>query len=230
VATTLAQIMSDAKDVADMVSNPIVGDTTWRRWINQGQERLYRLLVVKAPARFHSSVSFTLVGGVGGNTQALAADFRHLRDRGVTKNPTNAAMRQTLDRFAFGERDAQGHFPVFRAWDRLGFDIQASNIIIEPAALCAGSYAYYYVAGPVAWATDGSGDAVAISTVLEPYVDYIAHWAAIKGLMKEESTETAQAITAHLMDLRDEILAEFGESSDPTSIVDVDRTGGTYWP
>jgi hypothetical protein len=48
--------------------------------------------------------------------------------------------------------------------------------------------------------------------------------------MKEESTETAQAITAHLMDLARRDSCEFGESSDPTSIVDVDRTGGTYWP
>lgn len=229
MSTTLAQIMSDAKDLADLVANPIVSDPTWRRWINQGKERLYRLLVVKAPARFHSSAPFALTG-LGGNTVALASDFRHLREGGVTKDPSVPSLRRTLRRFNFGERDAQGQLPAWGAGRELAYDIQGSNIVVEPASLCAGNYAYYYLTGPVAWATDGTTDGTAIEAVFEPYVDFIAHWAAIKGLLKEESAETAQMLKADLRDMAEEIQAEFNEGSDPATIIDTAQVGGIYWP
>src|SRR5829696_5014105 len=158
MATPLSAIMLDAKDLADLLNNTLVGDPTWRRWANQGQERLYRLLVTKAPARFHKSASFTLTG-VGGNTVALAADFRQLREGGVTRNPSVPGSRQTLRRFPFGERDAQGILPAWGSGRELAYDIQGAasgaTLVIEPASLCAGSYAYYYLAGPTPWATDG---------------------------------------------------------------------------
>lgn len=229
MATPLSAIMTDAKDLADLLNNTLVGDPNWRRWINQGQERLYRLLVTKAPARFHKSTTFILTG-TGGNTVALAADFRSLRQRGVTKDPSVPGSRRTLDHFNFGERDAQGQIPVWGYGRDLAFDIQAGNIIVEPAALCAGNYAYYYLAGPVAFATDGSGDATNIASVFEPYVDFIAHWAAIKALKKEESLDTAAAMQQDLAALYDEIQAEFTDSSDPATIIDVDQVGGRQWP
>lgn len=227
MATTLAQIFLDAKDLADMLNNPIVADPTWRRWVNQGVESLYRLLVVKAPARFHKSVSFTLTG-LGGNTTAIAADFRTLRESGVTKDPTVPSQRRTLRQFNFGERDFQGQLVSWGTGRELAFDIQAGNIVVEPASLCAGNYAYYYLAGPVPFATDGSGDAVTIATVFEPYVDYVAHYAAIRGLAKEESSTQEQRL--NLAAMVEEIQSEFNDNSDPSTIVDMDATGGGIWP
>jgi hypothetical protein len=224
MATPLSDIMLDAKDLADLLNNPIVADPTWRRWANQGTERLYRLLRPLAPERFHKSASFTLTG-VGGNTVALAADFRTLRASGVTKDPTNQAARRTLRRFDFGERDAQGQTP---AWFReSGFDIQGDNIVVEPAASSAGNYAYYYVAGPVKWATNGTQDATAIAAVYEPYVDFIAHWMAILGAGKEESG--TGDLRANLQGIVDDIMAEFAPTSDPAVIQDVEATGGSSW-
>ena len=227
MATPLSAIMTDAKDLADLLNNPVVADPTWRRWANQGQERLYRLLVMKAPARFHKSSTFTLTG-VGGNTVALAADFRSLREQWVTKDPTVPAMRRSLLQFNFGARDAQGQLPAWGFGRELAYDIQAGNIVVEPAVNCAGNYAYYYLAGPVAWATDGSQDSTNIATVLEPYADYVAHWMAIKGALKDESYEAARGLKEDYGDLREEILAEFNDSSDPATIVDVDDTGGGW--
>ncbi len=233
MAVTLAQIIADAKDLADLNNNPVVSEQTWRTWVNRGQESLYRLLVAKAPSRFHASAPFTLAGGVGGNTVAVAANFRQLREGGVTRDPDVPAMRRTLRRYAFGERDAQG---ALRAWGygaELGYDIQADGtgatiIIIEPAPTAGGNYAYYYVRGPVTWATNGSGDAVTIDVIFEPYVDYIAHWAAIKGAIKDESTEAAAALKLDLRDIADEIMVNFDDSADPGVIYDVYRTGGVY--
>ena len=229
MATPLSAIMVDAKDLADMVNSPIVADPTWRRWINQAQERLYRMLVVKAPARFYATSAFVLTG-LGGNTAALPAGFRRLLSSGITKDPTVPSLRHTLRRFEFGERDAQGQLPAWGAGRELAFDIQGGNVVVEPAVLSAGNYSMYYVAGPTDFATDGSGDSVNIATVFEPYVDYVAHWAAVKGLMKEESTDTAAALRVDLAALAEEILTEFNESSDPSTIIDQAQVGGIFWP
>lgn len=228
MATPLSAILADAKDIADMVGNTIVGDPTWRRWINQGQERLYRLLVTKSPARFQSSITSTITG----NTILLTGlGFRQLREGGVTRDPGSQSMRRTLRRFNFGERDAQGRLPAWGAGRELAYDIQNNTqIVIEPASLAPGTYGVYFLVGPTAFATDGSGDSVNISTVFEPYVDFIATWAAIKGLMKDESLETAAELRRDLAVLADEIQAEFSESSDPATIIDVDQVGGTNWP
>lgn len=227
MATPLSQLLTEAKDLADLVGDPHVADVTWRQWANRGQERLYRLLVTKSPARFHKSASFTLTGA-GGNTVAVAADFRQLREGGVTKDPTVPSARRTLRQFNFGERDAQGVLPAWGFGRELCYDIQAGNLVVEPASLCAGNYAYYYLAGPVAWLTDGSQDATNIATVYEPYVDFIIHWMAIKGLGKEESSSVD--LRADLQAIADEIQAEFNESSDPATIIDIENTGGGIWP
>src|SRR4051812_35812679 len=100
MATPLSAILTDAKDLSDLLNNTLVAEPTWRRWANQGQERLYRLLVTKAPARFHKSQTFTLTG-LGGNTVALASDFRQLREGGVTKDPSIPSSRRTLRQFNF---------------------------------------------------------------------------------------------------------------------------------
>jgi len=228
MTTTLAQIVTDAKDRADMLNNSLVADPTWRRWINQATENLYRLLFVKDPARFYKTASFTLTGGTGGNSVALASDFRQLMPGGVTKDPTSQSSRRSLRRFNFAERDAQGRLPAWGVVRELAYDIQAGNLVIEPASVCGGSYAYYYVAGPVPWATDGSQDGVAIASVFEPYVDYIATHSAIKGLSKDES-DTAE-LRADLALITEAIQAEFGSSGDPTTIIDIYATGGGTWP
>lgn len=225
MATPLSQIVLEAKDLADMLNNPVVAEPTWRRWINRGQDRLYRLLFSQEPGRFYTSANFTLTG-VGGNTVALAAGWR--RVLGVTKDPANQAARRTLRRFNFAQRDAQGSLPAWGAGRELRFDVQGSNIVVEPAQTCAGSYAYYYAAGPTPFATNGSDDAVNIASVFEPYVDFVATYTAIKALQKEESD--ASDMKQELEMLKQEIMDEFGSTSDPATIIDEQDTGGAYWP
>jgi hypothetical protein len=145
VTTTLAQIMADGKDLCDLVGNPIVGDITWRRWINQGQERLYRLLVAKIPARFHKSVSFTLTG-VGGNTQALASDFRVLRPDGVTKDPTNRRSAAPFAGTPSASVTRRG-LAVVGLRRRAGVRHPGQQHRRRARPSCAGNYAYYYVHG-----------------------------------------------------------------------------------
>lgn len=236
MATTLANLLLGAKDRSDLLNNTVVNDVTWRRWANQAVEKLYRNLVVKAPARWHKSVFFTLAGGFGlnNNTIQLAADFRQLRPQGVTKDPLAPGSRRSLHKFDFAARDAQGQLPAWGSGRELGYDIQGStglaNLVIEPAQLAAGSYAYNYLAGPVAWLTDGTQDGTAIAALLEPYVDFVEVDMAIKGARKDENFELSGELRDENKDRLDEILAEFNDGSDPSAIIDVDEVGGKVWP
>lgn len=225
MAVPLSEILSGAKDLADYQNNPSVSDVTWRRWINQAQEELYRFLFRLAPERFIASTSFALSGGV--NTAALAAGWR--RVYGVSRDPTVAATRTTLRRFMFDERDGQGNSGIGGYDSRRAYDIQGNNLVIEPAQFSAGNYAYWYTIGPTKWATDGSQDATAINVIFEPYVDYLEHRAAINTLGREES-DTSN-LRVNLQQIRDDIEAEFGGSTEPATIVDSENTGGsTFWP
>lgn len=224
MAVPLSEILSGAKDLADFQNNNSVSDPTWRRWINQAQEELYRFLFRLAPSRFNATTTFTLAGGV--NTVALAAGWR--RVFGVTKDPASQSLRQSLRTFNFEERDAAGNAGPTSIPERR-YDIQANNLVIEPASYAAGNYAYYYTIGPTKFATDGTGDATPINAIFEPYVDFIEHRAAINTIGREESD--TNNLRANLQEIKDGIESEFGDSTEPSTIVDVAATGGTgIWP
>lgn len=224
MAVPLSEILSGAKDLADYQNNASVSDITWRRWINQAQEELYRFLFRLAPSRFNATVTFTLAGGV--NVVALAAGWR--RVFGVTKDPASQSLRQSLRTFNFEERDAAGNAGTSMIPERR-YDIQGNNLVIEPASYAAGNYAYYYTIGPTKFAIDGSQDATNINAIFEPYVDFIEHHAAIKALAREESD--TNNLRANLQEIKDGIEAEFGDSTEPATIVDVEATGGSgLWP
>jgi len=224
VAVSLAEILSGAKDLADYQNNAAVSDITWRRWINQAQEELYRFLFRLAPSRFNATQTFTLSGST--NTVTLVAGWR--RVLGVTKDPSSQSLRQSLRKFNFEERDAAGNAGPTSIPERR-YDIQGNNLVIEPASYAAGNYAYYYTIGPTKFAFDGSQDALNINAIFEPYVDYIEHRAAVNTLGREESD--TNNLRANLQEIKDGIEGEFGASTEPDTIVDVEATGGSgVWP
>jgi hypothetical protein len=224
MAVTLGEVVSGAKDLADYQGNAAVSDITWRRWINQAQEELYRFLFRLAPSRFNATVTFTLAGGA--NSVALATGWR--RVFGVTKDPASQPLRQSLRTFNFEERDAAGNAGTSMIPERR-YDIQGNNLVIEPASYAAGNYAYYYTIGPTKFATDGSQDASTFNAIFEPYVDFIEHHAAIKALGREESD--TGGLRVNLQSIMDGIESEFGDSTEPSTIVDVEATGGSgIWP
>lgn len=209
---TLLDLRNAAKDLCDYQNNPAVSDTTWTKWINDGIERLWRIIAKRDVGVFQTSQAFALSGGIV-NAVAKPATMRRLM--GVSKDPTIPSMRRSLPKYNFGERDSLGLLgPV-------AYHVIGQTIAIEPASISAGNYALYFVAGP----TILVADADLIDTVLEPYDDYPTTWAAIKALGKEESattdlrndlTELAQSI--------DEFFA-FSDGDDPSTIVDDDARG-----
>ena len=215
MAVTLLQMRDAAKDICDHVGDPNVSDTTWTRWINDGIEKLYRIVMVRNSGAYQKFSDFTLTAAT--NLQPKPADFRW--HKGVTQDPTIPSLRRSLPKYNFNERDSMGTLGP-RSQRIVG-----QNLSIEPFQLCAGNYRWHYVAGPTILVADVD----TIDTVLEPYDDYATTWAAIKALGKEESdNRDLYAELATLQVQIDEVFAMM-TGDDPDTISDDDSRGPALW-
>ena len=215
MAVTLLQMRNAAKDICDHVGDPNVSDPNWTTWLNDGIEKLYRIVMVRNSGAFQKFTDFTLTAA--SNLQAKPADFRW--HKGVTQDPTIPSLRRSLPKYNFAERDSLGTLGP-RSHRIIG-----QNLSIEPFQLCAGNYRWHYVAGPTILAIDTD----VIDVVLEPYDDYPVTWACIKALVKEESDN--RDLYAELAALKvdiDEVFAMM-TGDDPDTISDDDNRGPALW-
>lgn len=214
MAVTLLELRNAAKDLSDMQNSPEVGDTTWNRWINDGIEKLWRIVTKTDVGGYQTFQNFTISTG---NTVALPAGFRRLL--GVTRDPGAPGMRRSLPKYNMGERDFVGPLGP------LSYRLIGQTIAIEPSTNAAGNYAMYYIAGPTVLANDSD----AIDTVLEQYDDYVTTWAAIKALGKEESDtrDLYQDFYKLEADIAETLAMRDGD--DASTIVD-DDARGPAWP
>lgn len=213
MAVTAQNLIDGASDIADMVNDPHVASATWIRWINRGQEKLWRKLAGTFAGFYRTQADFTIAGGAAGNTMAIPATMRQVL--GVSKDPDNPALRTTINGRNDGERDEQY---------RRTFDVIGQSVVIQPFEYAAGVYRLYGVAGPtpVAVAADP------IDPQLEPYVEYLETYMAIKAHGKEESNNAD--LIVELKEIWDEIeaVAMNRNQASGETIVDVKRTGATW--
>jgi hypothetical protein len=213
MAVTTQNLIDAASDLSDLQSDPHVSTATWTRWANRGQEKLWRKLLPVLQDFYFGSSDFTIAGGAAGNTMAIPAGVRIIR--GLTKDPDNPSLRMTIRQRNFDERDEQ----YMRSFDVLGL-----NVNVQPFEYAAGTYRLYTVSGP----TPLAGLSDPVDAQLEPYVEYVETYMAIKGLAKEESN-TAD-LMQELVDIWTEIeaIAHIRNAAVGETIVDVDRTGGGW--
>lgn len=142
---TLEQLREGSQALADMQdegTDGFIPTALWNEWINQAKLELQRLLISANPDSYLSTYDFTLTTD---NQVTLPSDFYGIR--GLTLNP-DAANRQTIHKFQFGERDvatsginAWGGYPASRRY-RV---VSRTKLIIEPKLSCAGTYRLYYI-------------------------------------------------------------------------------------
>jgi hypothetical protein len=213
--TVLLSALWDAvRQTADIEGDPHVEDPSITRWINRAIERAYKIAIIHAPGRFQLSSSFTLAGGVAGNTTAIPSGMRRLVH--VAKDPTSPSLRRTIHRLAAGELEGS---------QELGYRVVGATVQIEPFNYCQGNYALYYIGGPTILvnATD------ALDAALEPATEFIETWAAIKAMGKSE--DDTRDLRADLLDLAEELPVAFAniDSGDDEHITDMDNVGNN-WP
>lgn len=213
MAVTGQDLIDGASDIADLVSDPHVATATWIRWAQRGQEKLWRKLTALYAGLYVTSQDFTLAGGASGNTVAIPAAARQVL--GVSKDPDNVSLRMTLRRRNFEERDEQ----YVRTFAEIG-----QNLNIQPFEYASGSYRMFYVTGPTAITAVGS----TLDAQLEPYVEFIETYMAIKALDKSESDNTGQIKELDEIWGEIEAVAMNRNAAVGETIVDVQRTGGGW--
>lgn len=142
---TLEQLREGSQALADMQDegeDGFVPTSLWNEWISQAVKELQRLLISANPDSYLSTYDFTLTTD---NEVTLPSDFYGIR--GLTLNP-DAANRQTIHKFQFGERDVATS--TVNAWcgypaSRRYRVVSRTKLIIEPKLSCAGDYRLYYI-------------------------------------------------------------------------------------
>lgn len=213
MAVTAQNLIDAASDLADMVGDPHVATATWIRWANRGQEKLWRKLAAVFAGFYETTADFTLAGGASGDTFALPSTMRQVL--GVSKDPDNPALRTTVHTRNHDERDEQY---------RRTFDVIGQTIDIQPFEYAAGVYRAYGIAGPTVLVNTTDP----IDPQLEPYVEFIETYMAIKAHAKEEGNNVDLIAELDAIWLEIEAVAMNRSQSAGETIVDVSRTGGGW--
>lgn len=222
MATTAAQLIAGAKELADLSSSAFVSDANWLIWINQGVRELHGLLASHHQDTFWKEKTFTLTSTAAGAVYTLPSDF--LSVRGLDYNP-GTANREVVHRFNFGERNAVG-VPLlssvvgFRRRYRV---VNRQTLVVDPYENAGGNYKLIYV--PRATEVTTSGTPVDLADELEPWAEYPMVTAAVKALQKEQMDASELMAKRDLMRLDIEQSAQTDEA-EPDTITDVQ----TLWP
>lgn len=215
MSVVLEDLVAAVRDLADIPKDPHVEDPTIVRWINRGIESAWKIAAPINPAAFRSSSLFTVVGGYGLNVMAKPANARQILH--VVKDPTSISARRAIRRRNSSE--AEG------LQEGMTWDLEGSNIAIEPFNRCAGAYALYYSLGPTLLVKAGD----ALDPVMEPATEYIEMYAAIRCMTAEESdTRDYRTDLAALEEALPMAFANLA-AGDAETIGDVYNTGGV-WP
>lgn len=211
MALTLAQIRTQAQQIADMENSGFVSDSEWLRIINQGYRQVYNLLVNVNEDYFTTTTEFTITSG---NTEPLPSDFYKLR--GVDyKLGENRWIRVQI--FNHADRNLRT-LPSSSDVNWRYYRIYGGNIHIQPNLQANGTYRLWYVPTLTELAADG--DTVVDLLMFE---DYIAYWAARQALVKEESSTVAvnQMLQKLETDIRNNAVNR--DSGMAETIADADR-------
>jgi hypothetical protein len=134
LALTLAQHITNVRQFSNTENNTgFVTDTEITRRLNEAGSELYDLIVAAFEHYYVSTNSFTLTGGVNGNSVALPSDF--YKDVGLDRNPGTTSAETIHKIGSFLERNR----PAGRV-----YLLRGNTLAVMPADNSAGSYMLYY--------------------------------------------------------------------------------------
>lgn len=221
MSITLAELKTQARQLADMEENEFVSDSELTNYINFGIAELHDLLIGTFADYYLQSTTNTTT--VDQDTYALPDDFYKLRGVDAKLNGSNYF---TLRRYNFNERN---RYEDFGAWTLAGisnvrYRVMGSNIVFTPIPDGQTEYKIWYVPK----ATKLVADSDSFDDVNQ-YADFVIITAAMKMLVKEESdVSTLAAERARLID-KIEQDAKDRDIGEPESISDVHAENNTWF-
>lgn len=214
---TLADLILEARQKADMVNSTFIEDPEWKSYINDSYSELYDILVSRFEDYYSESMPFTLTAS--GQVQSPPADLYKIRGIDYIASSDRPI---TLRKFNFEERNRYQvqTTNIWRGTFKKSYRLMGNGIHILPAASAPGSYILWYIPRftPLNDSTDVLGD------VLD-FKEYITVDAAIKALAKEESDVVVQMTQKQALKDRIEAMAS-NRDTQPERIADVRSSYG----
>ena len=214
MAITLAELKTQARQMADMEQSQFVTDAELTNYINFAIAELHDLLVqTYGSDYFLESVEGTTTSGTA--NYALPADFYKLRGIDVRLNGTDWF---TVPPFNFNERNK---YERFGSWTLLGisnirYRVMGGNLKLTPTPDSNVDYRLWYI--PVA--SKLSADTDSLNDVNQ-YSDYVIVTAAMKMRHKEESDIRALAAERGRIVERIEQAAQNRDAGQSEQITDI---------
>jgi len=207
MAATLSQLRTRVRRMADIEGSSFISDSELNDYINSSYAELYDLLVSSNSEYFLSSTTSTVASG--SSTIPLPADFYKLRalDFYVGGRWTD------LDHFSINERNQDSTLSSTGAAVR--YRLQGSTLKLIPSDNAGGQYQIWYTPLPVTLIADS--DAIEEGN---GWSELVVVDAAIKCLMKEESSTNALEIVKAQLVKRVMDMSVRRDSSKPKKIID----------
>lgn len=221
MSITLAELRTQARQIADMENNNFIGDPELNNYINFAIAELHDLLIHTGADYFLNSVTGTTI--VDQTDYALPTDFYKLK--GVDAK-LNGSDWINIRPFNFNERN---RFEDFGSWTLMGisnvrYRIMGANVKFNPTPDGNIEYRIWYI--PVA--TKLSSDTDILDDVNQ-YSDYVIISAAMKMLQKEESDVSMLAAEKERLTQRVEQDAKDRDFAQPESVSDIYAENNEYY-
>ena len=179
---TLSELVSLAKQYADMVGESFVSDAEWRGYISSAYAQLHSVLVSSGMRYFEGEYEITTDGGA---YYALPSDLLSVIGVDYLVDGTSTGRREQLREMMVQERNrftgVNGSGPATR-WYLAG-----DNLYLAPTPPSSQQYALLYVTQPAKLATDGSDDSETIDVVTPDGEQFLIWYAVFMARDKEES-------------------------------------------
>lgn len=222
MSTTLADLRTQARQLADMEQNNFISDSELNTYINFAIADLHDLLVESYGSDYFLS-SFTSVTSNGTEAYNLPADFYKLRGLDIKLDESSWT---SLKPFNFNERN---RYSSFGSWTITGisnirYRIMGNTIRFVPIPDTAKQFRIWYI--PVATKLVNDNDTL---NDINQYSDFIVITAALKMLNKEESdTSNLAAERARIIE-RIKTASQNRDAGEPESISDIYAENNDYW-
>lgn len=207
--TTLSELRTRARQRSDMENSTFVSDSELNGYLNSSISELYDLLVATNGEYYLSSSTSTISNGT--STITLPTDF--LKLKGVDFYTGGRWVE--IDSFNFNERNLDTvNFSICGVEVR--YMVQGANLRLIPESNAGGQYRIWYTPKPSTLSLDAdSFDGI------NGWEEYVVVDAAIKMLLKEESSVTALMEIKQALKKRIESSATKRDSARPKTITNV---------
>jgi len=210
---TLSSLRTQARQRADMENSGFIKDSELNGYINSSYAELYDILVSKFEDYHTKTASATISGS--STSFPVPSDFYKLR--GVDRLISGTEY-YSLPKWNFAERNFRDRSIISNVYGHsdLSYRLITNSVEIVPTQRAAGTYRIWYVPHY----TQLSLDADTLDGV-NGWEEYIVVDAAIKMLIKEESSTTALEGIKESIRQRIETMAANRDFDQPESITDV---------